>query len=231
LIGEYLDSGGEHDTIQPVEPKSQRNRALFSGVLLLVVLILGVFFSRTDLSPHDSKSIDIDSTEAGSKAAVVVPATTPDAISAAEIDVNPVHPAATRSVLTSVARPSRQLVLRLVLDGKTCSLEAVEEVTGDFRSRRDTPEAHAGMIVSRLVSAAGNILAEEFTHPPDHVCTVLDPNPDGILRPVTLAGVGPQVFQVRFPVELRTEQLEVHRITQTEPELLTQLLLSTAIKQ
>jgi hypothetical protein len=128
---------------------------------------------------------------------------------------------------------STQIVFRLILEDGTCSLDAVEQVQGQFRSRRAAPEVHAGMIACRLLGPNHQIIAERWLHPPDHVCAVLDTTTAGTAtnpRALTLAGIGPQVFQVHFPAALRGQRMDVYRIHATHPNLQETLLLSVPLQ-
>ncbi len=125
---------------------------------------------------------------------------------------------------------SLQTVFRMVLNNGKCRLDAVEEVSGDFRPRRNQPELHPGMLLCRLVSGKGTVLAEKPVHVPDHVCRVLDSDSTPEEPIISLfSGVGPQVFQVRFPAHLPGKKLEVYRVTRTRPVIGHSLLLTLPV--
>jgi hypothetical protein len=122
-------------------------------------------------------------------------------------------------------------VFRLILADVKCELDAVEEVVGDFRARRGAPDVHPGVLACRLIGADGRTLDEQFVHPPDHVCAVLDPNASaGQPQVALLAGLGPQVFQVRFPADLTGNSLEIYRVTRVHPNRSESLLLTHPLK-
>lgn len=127
---------------------------------------------------------------------------------------------------------SRQTVFRLILDDGRCRLETIEKVNGDFRKRRVRRQLHPGMLSCRLISTNGAILNEQFIHAPDHVCAVLNTNRIGKEPEVLLlAGLGPQLFQVRFPESPSADQLEIHRVTATSPLREQSLLLTVPFTQ
>jgi hypothetical protein len=104
---------------------------------------------------------------------------------------------------------------RLVLDGASCTLEAVEEIRGSFRKPRAMARA-AGMLNCRLLDAAGRLLAEETMTSPDHLCVVLDPetpDADGRPTPAKLTRPGPATFQTRLPAFAGAATLEVVRLS------------------
>jgi hypothetical protein len=111
---------------------------------------------------------------------------------------------------------SRQHVFRLQLDRGVCSLEKMEEVTGDFRRER-VLLWETGMLLCRLIAADGRIVGERTLHAPDRVCFVLDPNVDAA-APVAsrLTPDGPTIFQVRFPQIADAVRIEIHRIASAE---------------
>ncbi|MFP6875071.1 MAG: hypothetical protein VCA55_16350, partial [Verrucomicrobiales bacterium] len=91
-------------------------------------------------------------------------------------------------------RARSRTVFRMILNNGKCRLDAVEEVSGDFRPRRNQPELHPGMLLCRLVSGKGTVLAEK----PVHVCRVLDSDSTPDEPKIALfADVGEQMFQVR----------------------------------
>lgn len=104
---------------------------------------------------------------------------------------------------------------RLVLDSGACTLEAVEEIRGDFRRPRAVAWA-AGMLSCRLLDATGRVLAEETMPAPDHLCVVLDPltpGPDGRPAPAALTPSGPVTFQTRLPKFSTAASLEIIRLS------------------
>ena len=125
---------------------------------------------------------------------------------------------------------SFQNIFRMTLDGGECRLNAVEKVSGDFSSRRKEPDLHSGMLLCKLVSKNGALLAEKAVHVPDHFCRVVDPRSTRDEPEVVLfSGLGPQVFQVRFPAHLSGRKLDVYRVTKTRPTAELALLLTIPI--
>jgi len=103
---------------------------------------------------------------------------------------------------------------RLVLNGGECTLEAVEEIRGDFRRPRAMAWL-AGMLCCRLLDSAGNLLAEETMQAPDYHCVVLDPltpGQDGEPTPAVFTPSGPMTFQTRLPAIAGAARLEVIRL-------------------
>jgi hypothetical protein len=112
---------------------------------------------------------------------------------------------------------TEQRVFRLVADGGVFSLQAVEDLKGDFRKKRQL-RWEAGMLCCRLLDARGNVLAEDTFNSPDYVCLVLDPNvPENASRPVRYTPDGPVVFQVRFPQTEGATRLNVYRLAGQHP--------------
>lgn len=132
-------------------------------------------------------------------------------------------------------RYSEARAYRLVLDGGICELEAVEDLSGDFRQPRSML-ASEGMFHCRLLDADGGVLAETTMHPPDRRCVVLVPdfeNPGAAPLPVSLTAERPVVFQVRLPAVDGASKLEIVRLaksglpadgTRPDGELVAQLL-------
>lgn len=119
--------------------------------------------------------------------------------------------------------PAQQRAFRFVLNQGQVALEAVEDVRGDFRRRRDAPVRQAGMFCYRLLDAGQRVLAEEIAPAPDYVCVVLDPNtPDATGRPlpVRLTPPEPIVFQVRMPKVESATQIKIYRLTGSPPAAL-----------
>ena len=111
---------------------------------------------------------------------------------------------------------------RMVLDvAGSCSLEAVEELKGDFRRPRRMKWL-SGMFCCRLLSSDGRLLEEATLEAPDQVCVVLDPmvaDEAGEPTPSRLTAEGPTVFQVRLPKVDDAAVLEVIRLAGAgEPE-------------
>ena len=113
---------------------------------------------------------------------------------------------------------SSQHVFLLQLDHGHCTLEKMEEVTGQF-GRERVPQWEPGMLRCRLVAEDGRIVGERTLAAPDYVCVVLDPNGESKAPVATrLTSDGPAIFQVRFPQITDAVRLEVHRIaTGTRP--------------
>ena len=125
---------------------------------------------------------------------------------------------ATAPVLTHSQSIMRQHVFRLKLDRGNCTLENVEEVTGDF-GRERFQRWQPGMFCCRLIAKDGRIVGERTMPAPDQICVVLDPNEtSGTPIAARLTSDGPAVFQVRFPDISGAVRLEVHRISsETRP--------------
>ncbi len=210
--------------------RSTPNRKyLLAALIALIALIaLVAVFDRVTRTPPGAASPARSRTDAPEAPASSAAASAPHERTGPAETAPEAGNAATRP---QTAQVSRQRVFRMILEAGECRLEAVDEVAGDFRPRRGTEEAHAGMIACRLVGADGQIVAEHLVHPPDHACVVLDPHlGDDPSTPVMLSGLGPQVFQVRFPAETRGAQLEIYRITRTRPEPAETLLLTVPIE-
>ena len=125
---------------------------------------------------------------------------------------------------------SFQNIFRMTLNGGECRLDASEKVSGHFSRRRKEPDLHSGMLLCKLVSKKGVLLAEKAVHVPDHVCRVVDPHSTrDEPKAVLFSGLGPQVFQVRFPAHLPGEKLEVYRVTKTHPTTDLSLLLTIPV--
>jgi hypothetical protein len=209
---------------------SQKRILAGSLILLSAALAFRIFLPSAEIAPRNEPAFE-ERVLNGSGAVMgdQMAASMNDATDGDE-------PGAERNMAANVppvpetTRDSQQKVFRLILEDGACRLDAIEDVIGDFRARRGTEELHAGMIVCRLVGANDVVLAEERVHAPDHVCAVLDPNagPDGP-KVALLAGMGPQVFQVRFPSSLAGDRLEVFRVTRTVPEISRTLLLTLPI--
>lgn len=107
---------------------------------------------------------------------------------------------------------SSQHVFLLQLDHGRCTLEKMEEVTGEF-GRERVPQWEPGMLCCRLVADDGRIVGERTLAAPDYVCVVLDPNGETKTPVATrLTSDGPSTFQVRFPQITDAARLEVYRI-------------------
>ncbi len=104
---------------------------------------------------------------------------------------------------------------RIVMSASgVCSLEAVEELKGDFRKPRSMKRL-AGMFSCRLLDIDGRVLGESMIQAPDQVCVVLDPqvtDPAGAPLPSRLTPEGPVVFQVRLPKVEDAAALEIVRL-------------------
>ncbi len=110
---------------------------------------------------------------------------------------------------------TRQDAFRFVLADQKVTLEAVEEIVGQFHPRRRGMAWEAGMFYVRLLDASARVLAEETMDAPDRTCVVLDPHvPDsaGRARPATLTPSGPVVFQVRMPQHRDAVQVRIYRL-------------------
>jgi len=207
-----------------------KNTIAGSLIALSMALTIGVFLPPAELPPNskltgDASLLIVPDAGVDERTGVLASASNDADETGTERDIR-----ASILPLPKMGAHSQQTVFRLVLEDGKCRLDAVEKVTGDFRPRRGSADVYAGMIACRLVGANDVPLAEEMVHAPDHVCAVLDPNAsaDGP-RVSLLAGIGPQVFQVRFPSSFAGEKLEVYRITQTVPEISRTLLLTLPI--
>jgi hypothetical protein len=109
--------------------------------------------------------------------------------------------------------PSVQRVYRFALEAGRISLEAIEDVRGDFRTRRHSDQHEAGMLRFRLLNSRNQTLAEEVILAPDYVCLVLDQNtsPDGRAIATRFTPPGPLVFQVRLPVRDDATVMKIYR--------------------
>jgi hypothetical protein len=207
------------------DPFKPRRGPVLAGLVLLVAFLLLLFGVLFLPMPPDSSVLK----NPGTKALVASPVFGVNS----EIAISPkVIPPAATQIDSDFGKktPVRQLVARLVFDKGMCSLHAFEEVQGDFRPRRGDPPLHDGMIVSRLLSSTSEVLAQEFTHPPDCPCTVLDRNLPNGPKAAVYAGIGPQMFQARLPHDPRAVLLTVSRITQTPSGPAEKLLLSQKIQ-
>jgi hypothetical protein len=120
------------------------------------------------------------------------------------------------------ARP-RARVYRLLADGGQFTLEAVDEVQGDFRQPR-AKASGSGVLSCRLVSDQTGLLASTEVAAPLEHCRVLDPAAAGAvdyLRPA------PQVMQVRLPVVEGADRLEIHGTAQGPGSAVTSRLLAS----
>ncbi|MES2468382.1 MAG: hypothetical protein V4675_13835 [Verrucomicrobiota bacterium] len=134
--------------------------------------------------------------------------------------------------LTEVAPPPagitgedlpRARVYRLLADGEQFSLQAVDEVQGDFRQPRAQP-AGSGVLSCRLVSDKSGLLASTLVAAPVIHCNVLDPVTGGA---VTYVRPAPQVMQIRLPRVEGADRLEIHAdASTTEPASPSRLLAS-----
>ncbi|MCX6872898.1 MAG: hypothetical protein NTW21_03690 [Verrucomicrobia bacterium] len=137
------------------------------------------------------------------------------------------------------ASPGRQTAFRLLLDGDSVQLMAVEELQGDFHRRRGRLAWLPGMLYCRLLDAEQRVLAEDTLAAPDRACVVLDPQAAGADgRPVVtmFSPSGPVVFQVRLPHLEAATELRVSRLTGPRPagalaEPVGKLLASIALPQ
>lgn len=129
---------------------------------------------------------------------------------------------------------------RLAVRAGIVSLDAVENIVGDFRQRRGPVSWMPGMWCVRLLDADMRVLAEEIAAAPDERCVVLDPNnKDAIGAPqaTQFAGAGEEaMLQVRLPPQPRAKWLKVYRLGglqrvdwNTEP--LGQVLASISLPQ
>jgi hypothetical protein len=194
-------------------------------VFMAIVLATGLMFAR--LAPRPSAA-SVSSEESGQTfAATAVAQVAPEREGREQPFSKPVATEA-----SSAAGMSQQRCFRFILENGQCRLDAMEEVTGDFRRRRGQQELSAGMIACELLGANGSVLAEELVNAPDRVCAVLDPNLEGGDESVALlTDSGPKVFQVRFPKALSGEKVELFRITQTQPKVERTLLLTLSLPQ
>ncbi len=141
-------------------------------------------------------------------------------------------PAASPASLTEASPPPggstgevlpRARVYRLLADGGQFSLQAVDEVQGDFRQPRAQPSG-SGVLSCRLVSGKSGLLASTLVAAPVNFCNVLDPVTGGA---VTYVRPAPQVMQIRLPVVEGADRLEIHGdVSATEPDGFSRLLAS-----
>lgn len=114
-------------------------------------------------------------------------------------------------------------VYRLLADGERFSLEAVDEVQGDFRQPRAQPSG-SGVLSCRLVSDTSGLLASTLVAAPVTQCNVLDPVTGGA---VTYVRPAPSVMQIRLPRVEGADRLEIHAdASTTEPAGPSRLLAS-----
>ena len=137
----------------------------------------------------------------------------------------PAPPMVVQRAAVALRSPSvrEQQAFRFVLSDGKLTLEAVEEIRGDFHPPRAAPAWEAGMFCCRLLDARQRVVAEETLPAPDHVCVVLDPNtpgPDGRPQAVEFSPRGPVVFQVRMPSLATATQLKVYRLAGSRPAML-----------
>ena len=117
----------------------------------------------------------------------------------------------------------RARVYRLLADGEQFSLQAVDEVQGDFRQPRAQPSG-SGVLSCRLVSDKSGLLASTLVAAPVNFCNVLDPVTGGA---VTYVRPAPQVMQIRLPRVEGADRLEIHAdASATEPASPSRLLAS-----
>ena len=117
----------------------------------------------------------------------------------------------------------RARVYRLLADGEQFSLQAVDEVQGDFRQPRAQPSG-SGVLSCRLVSDKSGLLASTLVAAPVTQCNVLDPVTGGA---VTYVRPAPQVMQIRLPMVEGADRLEIHAdASTTEPASPSRLLAS-----
>ena len=108
-------------------------------------------------------------------------------------------------------------VYRLIYHNGDFRLQTVEEVKGDFKSRRNR-SADPGEWSCRLVNGSGDVLAEEIITAPDHFCTVLDPHLSASREAPQATSMhfdGPHVFQLRLPRSDKAKEIQIHRVTWT----------------
>ena len=120
------------------------------------------------------------------------------------------------------ATKSTQRVFRFVLDGQKLTLEADDEISGEFHRQRGQPIWEAGMFCCRLLDAGQRVLAEETLRAPDELCVVLDPTPpgpDGKPQPAQFSPSGPVTFQVRLPKVEGATELKIYRLAGPRPEV------------
>lgn len=146
-------------------------------IIAVTVVLLGILTAVLVASRQRTQHATIGVTEVWNGRTTTAIAATPPPLA------NPGQEAKGEPSSTNAASPtpaesgiSRQRVFRLILEDGKCRLDAVEEVSGDFRPPRNRADVHAGMIACLLIGSNGNVLAEELVHAPDHVCAVLDPN-------------------------------------------------------
>lgn len=117
----------------------------------------------------------------------------------------------------------RARVYRLLADGEQFSLQAVDEVQGDFRQPRAQPSG-SGVLSCRLVSDKSGLLASTLVAAPVTQCNVLDPVTGG---PVTYVRPAPSVMQIRLPMVEGADRLEIHTdASSSEPASPSRLLAS-----
>lgn len=97
----------------------------------------------------------------------------------------------------------------LALHQGQLSLQAQEDVEGDFAPAGYKGELWPGMLRCRLVNLSGEVLAEEIMRAPDMVCRVLD---RGKLTTFT-DETAPVLFQTRLPRVEGAARLVVTRVT------------------
>ena len=180
-------------------------RRLVPPILLLALLLLLGWMGRLDVGHQDT-----DPSFSRSEGA-----TPPD------ITVQPVPPETEGEILAepnpTAGSPfySKARAYRIVMSELgACSLEAVEELKGDFRKPRSMKRL-AGMFSCRLLDTNGRVLAESTIQAPDQVCVVLDPqvtDAAGAPLPSRLTSEGPVVFQVRLPKVEDAAALEIVRL-------------------
>ncbi len=117
----------------------------------------------------------------------------------------------------------RARVYRLLADGEQFSLQAVDEVQGDFRQPRAQPSG-SEVLSCRLVSDKSGVLASTLVAAPVNFCNVLDPVTGGA---VTYVRPAPQVMQIRLPRVEGADRLEIHAdASASEPASPSRLLAS-----
>jgi hypothetical protein len=109
-----------------------------------------------------------------------------------------------------------QRVYRFALQDGRCSLEAIEDVRGDFRRSR-VAKIQPGMLSFRVLNSRDEVVAEEAIRAPDYVCVALDPNTsaDGKPTAAQLTSRGPVVFQVRMPIVADAALMKIYRVEGT----------------
>lgn len=159
--------------------------------------------------PENAAAREPHPASAAKHATAPVPSSQPAAPSVASA-----APAAPAPAPDPASDPRRRRAYVLQLDQGVLSLVSRQDVEGDFAPPHRPPEEWSRMLRLRLVTAAGDVLAEELHPAPDVLCTVLDAHSGGPARPTNYAAPGPVVFQIRMPRFPEAARLVVSRITQ-----------------